>query len=290
MTASSFGPPSLRTGLRKLQALTAELNHARDLRDLLKSLLASLRDMFGVEHATVLLTSEMAATLGVPESLGHAAGTCLPAELVIGRGLFGKVAQSKRTLRVSREIDGELPSWGGIADAASRVVVPLISDGQLVGMILAESRDPAGFDEWHEAAFDIVGHQVAGMIELVRARHGSKPSSAIRATRTFSWYRNDDCIFVDDQYLIRNVPGRILWKLLRSYVEERRTEFTNRELRLDIALGLPAVKDNLESRLILLRKRLGERCSDIRIVPESRGKFRFEADCDLRLVTKSSEG
>ncbi len=203
-----------------------------------------------------------------------------------------------------RELTPEIP-LPGLGDAQSQLAIPLLACDRLMGVLAVESQRSLGFDDWDEAFLDIVGNQLAASIESAILRERSEETPAPVAstekvtaapftasatappvtgpTRRFRFFPSDDCVFVGDEYLIRNLPGRILWKLLKANVETRRTEFTNRELRLDASLGLPDLRDNLESRLVLLRRRLEQKCPDLKLVPTGRGHFRLEIACPIEL-------
>lgn len=97
-------------------------------------------------------------------------------------------------------------------------------------------------------------------------------------------YQSDDSIFIDDAYLIKGIPGRLFWKLLQTFVGTSRMKFTNKEIRLDANLRLPDIKDNLETRLILLRRRLDEQCEIVKLVHAGRGQLHLQVHRKLKLA------
>ena len=303
--------------LKALQELSIRINAAESLEPLLDSILAGLEEFFGFNHSMILLAGEEPGSLvtiaarGYPE---NGAG----AEARFGEGIIGMVAEAQKPIRISGLLRGMLYAYAakrraeesgwcsperriplpGLQNPASQLGVPLVVRGELVGVLCIESETPYRFHEDDKVTIELLGSYVAIAIQNALLReHGepaATPAGAERAVeraappaaapvREVTYYRGEECILVDGEYLIRSLPARILWKLLVARRAEGRTEFTNRELRLDKSLNLPDYKDNLETRLLLLRRRLDQKCPDIRLVPRARGRFALNVGCDVQL-------
>ena len=304
-----------------IQIVSQQLNATRELDEALQVLLKTLDEVCGFDHSMLMVPDESGQRLYALASRGYgdAGGAGVGAEVAMGEGFIGTVAEQRKVLRVSgisnelrygRAIRARVQHEGGAAlspeialpglpDVQSQLALPLVLQDRLMGVLALESRDPFAFSTWDEALLQILANQIAVTLDRNAGKDEEDALAPISKTtieapqlldrrRTFTFFRNDDCVFVDGEYLIRNIPGKILWKLLTAFKREGRQDFSNRELRLDPSLGLPTVKNNLESRLILLRKRLEQQCPEVRIVPVRRGRFALEVNTAIELIEKDS--
>jgi adenylate cyclase len=207
-----------------------------------------------------------------------------------------------RALRESAEHGGlagaletEIP-FPGLPESRSQMAVPILGCRQLQGVLYVESPQDLRFTHDDEDALVTLSSQIGLAMHVLQgaaeedetagaregaAAQGTKgtdgtavPALASRgAPLLVRHFPENDSVFLGDDYLIKGVAGSIFWTLVRDYAERNRTEFTNRELRLDPRIRLPDISDNLEARLILLGRRLAERNAGLRIEKTGRGRF-----------------
>jgi adenylate cyclase len=225
----------------------------------------------------------VAAEQNVPIRITH-----MTAEYTYGRAIRDSVEREGMGGKIETAIP--LP---GLQESRSQLAVPITTAGQLLGILYVESSEDLRFNYDDEDALVVIGTQLGAAINALQQAPESHEAesnplaSSIAVSGTPSivrHYATDDSIFIDDDYLIKGVAGAIFWKLLRAHAAGKRTEFTNRELRLDPALGLPDITDNLEARLILLERRLTERQAPQRIDKTGRGRFRLRVDRPFTLM------
>jgi GAF domain len=278
--------------------------------------LEALDDLFGFGYAVLLTADERGDRLFAVASNGYVSSG-VGAEVPIGYGPIGIAAQRRRVVCVpsvtrsrtmnagiqdsirrsggeSSAVEIELP---GLEHADSAAAVPLLAHGELTGVLYLESERAGDFGPGNERLLRILGGHLAGALAVLQAdRAESAPSEPARATTpggeplAVTYYQADDTVFVDGTYVVKGVPGRILWKLLREHDADGRVAFTNRELRLDEGLGLPAGNDNLEARLLVLRKRLAALDCGIGLDRVGRGLLALHVGAPIALSEVSTAG
>lgn len=302
--------PSLLPVLRRS---VQRLAHCEDLEALLSTTLACLANDFEMHHAMLLMLDSSRDKLYTVASCGYPFSG-VGSEVGLGEGIIGVAARERVPIRIGHcateylygcavresylqanadmDIEVTIP-LPGLARSGSQIAVPIAHGERLIGVLYAESPQEMRFSWDDEDALVALTDYLALAIAALERSDDAVPeqtpekiderASSGRPVEV-RFYPADQSVFVGNEYLIKGVAGAILWKLLRDHVDHGRNEFTNRELRLDASLRLPDVVNNLEARLILLQRRLAERCAVLAIEKAGRGRFRLQVRRKLRLT------
>lgn len=301
-------PAPRRPMLAAVRRAADELCACADVGALFDRALALLEREFGIRHSMMLVLDEAGGALFTVASRGYAASG-VGSEIRLGEGVIGVAAREATPIRInystadysyarSLSSGGDAPPareipFPGLPLPGSQLAVPVSCGGRVVGALYAESPVAGRFGYDDEDALVTLAGQLGALIRLSamapEAQEQAAPAPSPRPARRGRILRvrhfpADDSIFIGDDYLIKGVAGAILWRLLGQHAGESRSDFTNRELRLDPAIRLPAQSENLEARLILLERRLSEKCRFIAIEKTGRGRFRLRVDRPLQLV------
>ncbi len=298
--------------LTALRAVTATIGRAATLEALVDDTLSGLADALGVDHAMLFMHDAPGARLYLLGSRGYA-GSGVGTEIPLGHGVIGVSARQRTPIRIThpateyaygRAIRGALVSaactadlemeipYPGLAEPGSQLAVPIEHGGELIGVLFAESAEDGAFGYDEEDALVTVANALGSAIRLLQDRDDRAAVSRPQALSDvpvggdpvrIRYFAVNSSVFLDQHYLIKGVAGAILWKLVSEHVASGRTEFSNRELRIDPDIRLPELSENLEARLVLLKRRLADRCEYLRIERTGRGRFRLQVSRPLCL-------
>lgn len=297
------GPPPLTALRNAVERMAA----CHDLERLFDETLSVLERELDIRHSLLLMNDAAGGRLYTVASRGFP-DSGIGAEILHGDGVIGVAARECTPIRIAHmsseyaygravrdsnrqagfDPRTEIP-FPGLPDAQSQLAVPLVERGHCLGVLYVESGQPSHFGYVEEDLLSLIAAQVAARTLILRALDEestpvpvSLPAQPQGAPLHLRHFTENDCVFVGDEYLIKGVAGALLWKLLRDHGAGRR-DFTTRELRLDPSLRLPEIVDNLDTRLILLTRRLAERCPAIAIERTGRGRFRLRVERPLQL-------
>ncbi|MCW8088182.1 GAF domain-containing protein [Sabulicella glaciei] len=306
--AAPPGPPSGQSLARAL-AVTEALMRATALGGMVDAVLDALASAFGHEATLLLLHEPARGCLVALGSRGY--GTSgIGAEVPLGEGLIGLAAQDRRPVRVGdasrlrrygaailagseQEARTRSVALPRVPDAMSQIAVPMEAQGRLQGVLFLESKRRMAFDAEDGLVLSLVARQLGLAIALAEAEAGDAtplaPSGQAEVARGRSaqvvHHAQDDSVFIDHQYLVKGVPGRLLMWMLDAHSASGRIDFTNREIRADAGMRLPELKDNLETRLLLLQRRLEDKRAPLRLHRPARGRIRLEVTARLDIVS-----
>ena len=252
---TSDHPPVHRSEPACLERVVAEqLNRAECLGELLETALRCLDEFFGLHHTMLLLVDEKRRTLQTIASRGYDENG-VGSEVGFGEGPHrhgggGETAAAGfpasttpfvmpvRYVIVPSALRPRIPvprnsPLPGLSNASTQIAVPLIIRHRCLGVLVAESLEPLTLLIREEAVILWLAIWPPGSSSRHRKRTTpwqSRPrrsGTAAPLTALAPLVRSASTRLMTasssmGEYLIKNVPGRILWRILKQHQDEHR--------------------------------------------------------------------
>ncbi len=311
-------PTARMPTLQQVSSVLQIINQSQDMESLFDHTMKMMQEQLGYEHTIIFLTDHQTPRLYTVASRGYGISGA-GSELNIGEGVAGTAAAKNRPVRftnmlrdltmsqaIQKEVDSSegnellhelnipLP---GLEYVQSVVAVPLQARGHLFGVLCIESEQIMAYFDADVDALTSIAQNLSMALAFYQSEHLNQVP-AVELVKTappkgvevlIKYYQADHSVFIGSDYLIKGVAGCILWKMLSQWQASGKSEFTNMELRRDSDINLPEIGDNLEARLILLRKRLDDRSDLISMEKRGRGRFGLLVNQPLKLLCIAAE-
>jgi diguanylate cyclase (GGDEF)-like protein len=150
--------------LTTLQSISRAVTSSLDLDEILHNVIQLLKDSFGYTYLGIYVLEgdilHLGAQLGYPEDM-------LIPEIAITRGVVGRTARTKET-QLIRDVEADSEFLRGSYEVKSEVAVPLLKEGQVLGVLNVESNRHRPLDENDVNLLNALAGSVAIAIDNAR--------------------------------------------------------------------------------------------------------------------------
>ncbi len=174
--------------LHKISQL-ASLSVREGFDEVLETVLEVTRELVPVGHTAILLMDPKSRSLRVHASEGYQDGV-ERLGIPLGRGITGRAAELGKP-QIVHDLEIERDYLPGVPGARSEIALPLIAEGQVIGVLNCESPEPNAYQEEHARTLSVVAQHLAVVLRTAQlhaeARHLSitEPLTSLYNRRFF---------------------------------------------------------------------------------------------------------
>lgn len=170
-----------------LAELTPEFHTLLDLQELLDRILQILQRNFAGASLTILLRDEKTDDLVVRAAAGPWTSIDSPVRVAAGRGISSWVLEHREAQNVE-DVRSD-PRYVGDPRVRSELVVPLVSGGRAIGVLILSHQKVAAFSQRDLTLMQAVGAQIAAAIDVAELHERLKRAANTDALTGLHNYR-----------------------------------------------------------------------------------------------------